>query len=86
MDQNKCKPWPWVIGAIESGRAAIDAADGQEVTGWIEPEDAEIIVVAPEMLDALKEVFSIGYELVSDVYGDDLARKIESLVKIGGDQ
>ena len=33
----KHKKGPWRIGAMESGRVAIDSADGQEVTGFIDP-------------------------------------------------
>lgn len=35
---------PWKIGAMESGQAAIDSADGNEVTGFIDMEDARRIL------------------------------------------
>lgn len=35
---------PWRIGAMESGQAAIDSADGKEVTGFIDMEDARRIL------------------------------------------
>lgn len=35
---------PWKIGAMESGQAAIDSADGKEVTGFIDMEDARRIL------------------------------------------
>ena len=50
----KHKKGPWRIGAMESGRVAIDSADGQEVTGFIDPEDAPLILSAPDLLEALK--------------------------------
>ena len=50
----KHKKGPWRIGAVESGRVAIDSADGQEVTGFIDPEDAPLILSAPDLLEALR--------------------------------
>jgi hypothetical protein len=50
----KHKKGPWRIGAVESGRVAIDSADGQEVTGFIDPEDAPLILSAPDLLEALQ--------------------------------
>ena len=35
---------PWKIGAMESGQAAIDSADGKEVTGFIDMADARRIL------------------------------------------
>ena len=46
-------PGPWKIGAIESGRMAVDGANDEEVTGWIDPEDAYLIAAAPELYEAL---------------------------------
>ena len=49
---------PWKIGAMESGRVAIDDAQDRQVTGWLEPEDAERILKAvnahDDLLAALK--------------------------------
>jgi hypothetical protein len=49
---------PWKIGAMESGRVAIDDAQDRQVTGWLEPEDAERILKAvnahDDLLDALQ--------------------------------
>ena len=47
-------PGPWRIGAIESGMVAIDGANGEEVTGFVSPEDGHLIAAAPDLLDALK--------------------------------
>jgi len=47
-------PGPWKIGAWESGMLAVDGANDEQVTGFIEPADALLIAAAPELLDALK--------------------------------
>lgn len=44
---------PWKIGAMESGRVAIDDAQDRQVTGWLEPEDAERILKAVNAHDDL---------------------------------
>lgn len=57
MSQAKHTPGPWVIGAIESGQFAVDGADGQDVTGWLNSEaDARLISAAPELLDVLWKI------------------------------
>lgn len=45
-------PGPWKIGALESGQAAVDGADGSEVTGFISIPDAHLIAAAPDLLAA----------------------------------
>ena len=47
-------PTPWRLGAIESGMVAIDGANGEEVTGFVSPEDGRLIAAAPDLLEALK--------------------------------
>ena len=47
-------PTPWRIGAIESGMVAIDGANGEEVTGFVSPEDGRLIAAAPDLLEALQ--------------------------------
>ena len=49
-------PTPWRIGAIESGMVAIDGANGEEVTGFVSPEDGHLIAAAPDLLAALQDV------------------------------
>ena len=49
-------PTPWRIGAIESGMVAIDGANGEEVTGFVSPEDGRLIAAAPDLLAALQDV------------------------------
>ena len=49
-------PTPWRIGAIESGMVAIDGANGEEVTGFVIPEDGHLIAAAPDLLAALQDV------------------------------
>jgi len=53
MSNGKFTPGPWVIGAYESGMLAVDGADGTEVTGFIDPEDARLIAAAPCMYSLL---------------------------------
>ena len=45
-------PGTWKIGAYESGRVAVDGANDEEVTGFINPEDARLIAAAPDLLAA----------------------------------
>jgi hypothetical protein len=47
-------PGPWKIGAHESGKMAVDGANGEELTGFIEPADAILIAAAPDLLEAAK--------------------------------
>ena len=54
MSEPKFTPGPWKIGAYESGRMAVDGANDEEVTGWIDPEDACLIAAAPELYEALE--------------------------------
>ncbi len=49
-------PTPWRIGAIESGMVAIDGDNGEEVTGFVSPEDGRLIAAAPDLLEALQNI------------------------------
>lgn len=49
------KKLPWKIGAIESGRVAIDSDDDQEVTGWIDPEDAYLILNQQQEIESMRQ-------------------------------
>ena len=49
-------PGPWRIGAIESGMVAIDGANGEEVTGFVFPEDGRLIAAAPDLLNELLSI------------------------------
>jgi hypothetical protein len=53
---SKHKPFPWRIGAMQNGKVAIDSADGQAVTDWIDPEDAQVILSAQDLLEALENI------------------------------
>jgi hypothetical protein len=56
----KHTPGPWKIGALESGQAAVDGADGSEVTGFVSIPDASLIAAAPDLLDALEEYHRVA--------------------------
>ncbi len=53
---SKHTPGPWKIGALESGQAAVDGADGSEVTGFISIPDAHLIAAAPDLLAVLVDL------------------------------
>ena len=59
-------PTPWRIGAIESGMVAIDGANGEEVTGFVSPEDGRLIAAAPDLLEALREMVAGDAEAIED--------------------
>ena len=65
---SKHTPGPWVIGALESGQAAIDGVGG-DVTGWISIDDANHIVrcvnAHADMLEALES--AIGNASITDI-------------------
>jgi hypothetical protein len=71
---SKHTPGPWTIGGLESGQAAVDGANGEDVTGFISPADAALIAAAPDMLAAL-EAFAHTY----------LVWPVRSQVVIGAD-
>ena len=56
---NKHTPGPWLIGALESGQAAVDGADGSEVTGFISIPDARLITAAPDLLAACEACMTL---------------------------
>jgi hypothetical protein len=58
MNETKFTPGPWKIGAYESGRMAVDGANDEEVTGYIDPEDAYLIAAAPDLYEALETVLA----------------------------
>ena len=48
---------PWSIGAMKSGGYAVDGANGEEITGWIDSTaDASLISAAPELLEILQKI------------------------------
>ena len=53
---SKHTPGPWRIAALESGMVAIDGVNGEEVTGFVFPEDGRLIAAAPDLLAALQDV------------------------------
>ena len=48
-------PGPWRVFVI-GGMVAIDGANGEEVTGFVSPEDGRLIAAAPDLLEALQDV------------------------------
>lgn len=77
---SKHTPGPWHIGAMESGQAAIDAANGSEVTGWLDPDDARRIVACvnacagldTEYLEAVGLPEFAGKQLCADMVQQEL--------------
>ena len=61
MREKKWSKGPWQIGAIESGRFAVDDRDGEEVTGWIEEHNANLIAAAPDLVEALENLVDVVY-------------------------
>lgn len=89
------KKLPWKIGAIESGQVAIDSDDGKEVTGWIDPEDAYLILNQQQRIEELEranqhlvmaladaEALEIGTAERCDALQADNARLREALCYI----
>lgn len=86
---NKFTPGPWRIGAMESGRYAVDGANGEEVTGFIDKGDARLIAAAPLMYDALRAIAELhgGEENMSELESTlyEMATKArETLAKVDG--
>jgi len=91
MTETKFTQGPWKIGAYESGQMAVDGANGEEVTGYIDPEDAHLIAAAPDMyaeLEAAMKVFRFyqghhaakGHsekEQTNKQYADKIAKVLE---------
>ena len=78
-------PGPWRIGAIESGMVAIDGANGEEVTGFVFPEDGRLIAAAPDLLAALKNMVGL-VELVLPFDGPQQRKARAAIAKATGDQ
>ena len=78
-------PAPWRIGAIESGMVAIDGANGEEVTGFVFPEDGRLIAAAPDLLEALRLMVDL-VELAVPFEGDTLRRARAAIAKATGEQ
>ena len=83
-------PTPWRIGAIESGMVAIDGANGEEVTGFVSPEDGRLIAAAPDLLAALQDVDALWMHH-SIAHGDGKIsplheKVIAAIAKATGDQ
>jgi hypothetical protein len=83
---SKHTPEPWKIGALESGQAAVDGADGSEVTGFVSIPDAHLIAAAPDMLAALEAILPmLPQSLTTATWGDpswtDAIRRVESAIK-----
>lgn len=74
----KHTPAPWRIGAMECGMVAIDGANGEEVTGFVSPEDGALIVVAPELLDALSGMVAM-WQSVCRVHGWETEHRAEAV-------
>ena len=78
-------PTPWRIGAIESGMVAIDGANGEEVTGFVSPEDGRLIAAAPDLLEALKALLE-RYALAIGNEGIECYQARAAIAKATGEQ
>ena len=78
---NKHTPGPWKIGAWESGMMAVDGANGEEVTGFIDIADAELIAAAPEMLELLIEFKRASDTQEEYMAGTDWIKGVEAVIK-----
>ena len=78
MREKKWTPGPWRIGAIESGRLAVDGRNGEQVTGFVEGYDAYLIKAAPVLVEALEEarewidgyILRVVDEALAEAYGE----------------
>lgn len=86
-------PGPWeVLGSEYDGTlyvmpAGVSAGRGGNRTVAVIPEwtenrdaNARLIDAAPELLEALKEVFVIGEKLVDDVYGYEFRQMAKAAI------
>ena len=78
-------PGPWRIGAIESGMVAIDGANGEEVTGFVSPEDGRLIAAAPDLLAALKDMTGL-VQLMCPFDGPQQRKARTAIARATGEQ
>ena len=78
-------PGPWRIGAIESGMVAIDGANGEEVTGFVSPEDGRLIAAAPDLLEALKDMTDL-VQLMCPFDGPQQRKARTAIARATGEQ
>ena len=78
-------PGPWRIGAIESGMVAIDGANGEEVTGFVFPEDGRLIAAAPDLLEALKDMTGL-VQLMCPFDGPQQRKARTAIARATGEQ
>ena len=78
-------PTPWRIGAIESGMVAIDGANGEEVTGFVSPEDGPLIAAAPDLLEALKNMTDL-VQLMCPFDGPQQRKARTAIARATGEQ
>jgi len=81
MSNLKATPGPWVIGAIESGRVAIDGPNGEEITGYIDLDDAHLILAAPELYAALEELCRYADDSNDCQYGTLSTRLVKDIAR-----
>ena len=78
-------PTPWRIGAIEGGMVAVDGANGEEVTGFVFPEDGRLIAAAPDLLAALKDMTDL-VQLMCPFDGPQQRKARAAIAKATGEQ
>jgi hypothetical protein len=86
LPEERDKPYIRIRGTVLGGRYKIANVLTPVYDGVHEREaketraNARLIAAAPELLEALKEVFIIGDRLVSDVYGDEFVEKARAAI------
>ena len=78
-------PGPWRIISIEGGMVAIDGANGEEVTGFVSPEDGRLIAAAPELLGALIALYAVAEVGRDEDYGA-VTNAAAAIAKATGEQ
>lgn len=83
-------PGPWFVAKadepMESDGLIVESPNGYEIRPdghqrlGDELADLSLIAAAPDLLEALKEVFVIGDRLVDDVYGTEFVEKARAAI------
>lgn len=78
-------PIPWRVGAIESGMVAVYGANGEEVTGFVSPEDGALITAAPDLFEAAQLCRQWMYEHASNTDDNAFEKLCAAIAKAAGE-